>query len=204
LRLPGYAVNNRKIAVLTGVDMAGEKELEIADGGGKKKKIIIIAAAAVLLLGGGAGYFLLSGGEEPPPAADAAVTPADGAAAAAPAATEAPADAAAAQVGTALYVSMPRPFVFNVPGAARDRLVQIKVQLLVRGQNNEETAKQHIPLIESTMLRTFSKGNADDLVTAAGKDSLKAAALKDVQDALIGVAGSMVVEEVLFTGFVMQ
>jgi flagellar FliL protein len=183
--------------------MAGEKELEIADGGGKKKKMIIIIAAAVLLLGGGgAGFFLMSGGEEPPPAADGAAAPADGAAA--PAATEAAAEPAVAQVGTALYVGMPRPFVFNVPGAARDRLVQIKVQLLVRGQNNEETAKQHIPLIESTMLRTFSKGNADDLVTAAGKDSLKAAALKDVQDALIGVAGSMVVEEVLFTGFVMQ
>ncbi len=189
--------------------MAGEKELEIADGGGKKKKMIIIIAAAVLLLGGGgAAFFLMSGGEEPPPAAEGAAAPADGAAApadaaAAPAA-DAPADGAAPQVGTALYVSMPRPFVFNVPGAARDRLIQIKVQLLVRGQNNEETAKQHIPLIESTMLRTFSKGNADDLVTAAGKDSLKAAALKDVQDALIGVAGSMVVEEVLFTGFVMQ
>lgn len=182
--------------------MAGEKELEIADGGGKKKKIIIIAAAAVLLLGGGAGYFLLSGGEEPP-AVDAAVAPADGAAPAPDAVAETP-DAAKANVGSALYVSMPRPFVFNVPGASRDRLVQIKVQLLVRGQNNEETAKQHIPLIESTMLRTFSKGNADDLVTAAGKDSLKAAALKDVQEALIGVAGSMVVEEVLFTGFVMQ
>lgn len=182
--------------------MAGEKELEIADGGGKKKKIIIIAAAAVLLLGGGAGYFLLSGSEEPP-AVDAAVAPADAAAAAPDAVAETP-DAAKANVGSALYVSMPRPFVFNVPGASRDRLVQIKVQLLVRGQNNEETAKQHIPLIESTMLRTFSKGNADDLVTAAGKDSLKAAALKDVQEALIGVAGSMVVEEVLFTGFVMQ
>jgi flagellar FliL protein len=202
LRLPGYAVNNRKIAVLTGVNMAGEKELEIADGGGKKKKIIIIAAAAVLLLGGGAGYFLLSGGEEPP-AVDAAVASADGAAPAQDAVAETP-DAVKANVGSALYVSMPRPFVFNVPGASRDRLVQIKVQLLVRGQNNEETAKQHIPLIESTMLRTFSKGNADDLVTAAGKDSLKAAALKDIQDALIGVAGSMVVEEVLFTGFVMQ
>lgn len=184
--------------------MAGEKELEIADGGGKKKKIIMIAAAAVLLVGGGAGYFLLSGGEEPPPAVDAAVTPADGAAPAAPAATEAPAEGAVAQVGTALYVSMPRPFVFNVPGAARDRLVQIKVQLLVRGQNNEETAKQHIPLIESTMLRTFSKGNADDLVTAAGKDTLKAAALKDVQDALVGVANTKVVEDILFSGFVMQ
>ncbi len=183
--------------------MAAEKDLEIADGGGKKKKMIIIAAAVVLLLGGGAGgYLMMSGGEEPPADAQAA---ADGST---PAATEtaAPADSAApaGTVGTALYVSMPRPFVFNVPGASRDRMVQIKAQLLVRGQNNEELAKQHIPLIESTMLRTFSKANADDLVTAAGKDTLKAAALKDVQDAMVGVAGSMVVEEVLFTGFVMQ
>ncbi|MDZ7901033.1 MAG: flagellar basal body-associated FliL family protein [Rheinheimera sp.] len=82
--------------------------------------------------------------------------------------------------------------------------MQIKAQLLVRGQNNEELAKQHIPLIESTMLRTFSKANADDLVTAAGKETLKAAALKDVQDALVGVASTKVVEEILFTGFVMQ
>jgi len=178
--------------------MAAEKDLQIADGGGKKKKIIIIAAAVVLLGGGAGGYFMLSGSDAPPPAAAAeGEAPAEGAAPAA-------ADASKASMGTALYVSMPRPFVFNVPGASRDRLVQIKVQLLVRGQNNEEMAKQHIPLIESTMLKTFSTANADDLVTAAGKDTLKAVALKAVQDALIGVAGSMVVEEVLFTGFVMQ
>jgi len=182
--------------------MADEKDLQIADGGGKKKKIIIIAAAVLLLGGGAAGYFLLSGSDEPPPAA---VEGEAAAAGAEPAADGAAAgEAGAASMGTALYVSMPRPFVFNVPGASRDRLVQIKVQLLVRGQNNEEMAKQHIPLIESTMLRSFSKANADDLVTAAGKDTLKALALKDVQDALVGVAGSMVVEEVLFTGFVMQ
>jgi flagellar FliL protein len=183
--------------------MAAEKDLQIAEGGGKKKKIIIIAAA-VVLLGGGAGGYLMMSGSEAPPAAETA----EGEAAPAEAGAEPAADAAAAadtaSMGTALYVSMPRPFVFNVPGASRDRMVQIKVQLLVRGQNNEEMAKQHIPLIESTMLRTFSKGNADDLVTAAGKDTLKALALKDVQDALVGVAGSMVVEEVLFTGFVMQ
>jgi len=188
--------------------MAGEKDLEIADGGGKKKKMIIIGAAvAVLLLGGGGAAFFMMGGEEPPPAAAAeGAAPAAGDAAADAAA--APADGAAAAgdptVGTALYVGMPRPFVFNVPGAARERLVQIKAQLLVRGQNNEELAKQHIPLIESTMLRTFSKANADDLVTAAGKETLKAAALKDVQDALVGVASTKVVEEILFSGFVMQ
>jgi flagellar FliL protein len=178
--------------------MAAEKELEIADGG-KKKKLIIIAAA-VVLLGGGAGAFLLMGGDSPAPAAESAASGSE------PAADAGAAEGAAAPaaLGSALYVGMPRPFVFNVAGANRDRMVQIKAQLLVRGQNNEETAKQHIPLIESTMLRTFSKANADELVTAAGKDALKAAALKDVQEALTGVAGSPVVEEILFTGFVMQ
>lgn len=182
--------------------MAAEKDLQIAEGGGKKKKMIIIAAAAVLLLGGGGAAFMMMGGDEPPaPVAAEGSVEAD-AGAAAPATSDAA--AAGASTGDALYVGMPRPFVFNVPGANRDRLVQIKAQLMVRGQNNEETAKQHIPLIESTMLRTFSKANADDLVTAAGKDSLKAATLKDVQESLTSVVGSPVVEEILFTGFVMQ
>lgn len=177
--------------------MAAEKDLQIADGGAKKKKMIIIAAAVVVLGAGVGGYFAFSGGDEP---AAAPATATDAPAAEGETAAKDP----SGEVGTALYVSMPRPFVFNVPGAARDRLVQIKVQVLVRGSNNEEIAKQHIPLMESTMLRTFSKANADDLVTAAGKDTLKAAALKDVQEALIGVAGSPIVEEILFTGFVMQ
>ena len=78
-----------------------------------------------------------------------------------------------ASIGNALYVPMPRPFRFNVPGAARDRFVEIRVQLLVRGSDNEEAAKKHVPLIESTLLAVFSQSNADDLATSAGKTSLK-------------------------------
>jgi flagellar protein FliL len=106
--------------------------------------------------------------------------------------------------GSALYVALPRPFVFNVPGASRDRMVQIKVQLLVRGSNNETIAMRHIPLIEGSLLETFSSANADELVTVAGRDALKNKALSDLQQAMIEVVGSVVVDEVLFTGFVMQ
>lgn len=177
--------------------MAAEKELEIADGGGKKKKMIIIGAVvAVLAIGGGVGVMMMGGDPPPEAAAEGAAAPAEGGAAA-PAGAE-------PQVGTAIYVAMPRPFTFNVPGATRDRLVQIKAQLLVRGTPNEELAKQHVPLIESTMLRTFSAANADDLVSAQGKDALRSSCLKDVQEALKGVAGEAIVEEILFTGFVMQ
>ena len=175
--------------------MAEENEnnltLEEEANSGKKKMMVIIIAAVVVILLAVVGFFMFSGGDESPEQAPAA------------AAESAPVVEGAA-LGNAMYVTMPRPFTFNVPGTTRDRLVQIKVQLMVRGDNNHELAKRHIPLIEGTLLKAFSTANADDLATTAGKDAIKAKAVKDVQKAVVDVAGSKIVEEVLFTGFVMQ
>lgn len=173
--------------------MAAEKDLVIAEGSGKKKWLLLGGGAilvVVLVIGG----LMFMGGSDSS-SATAGADIASGAAAA-PGGTDAK--------GTALYVPLPRPFVFNVPGASRDRMVQIKVQLLVRGTNNETIAMRHIPLIEGSLLETFSAANADELVTVAGRDALKNKSLSDLQQAMIEVAGSVVVEEVLFTGFVMQ
>ncbi|KAF7774099.1 flagellar FliL protein [Pseudoalteromonas citrea] len=175
--------------------MAEETDLEIEESGGGKKKLIIIIAAVVVILGGVAGFFLMSGSDEPVETLEEETTMAE-----APAAS----GSATAETGSALYVAMPRPFVFNVPGASRDRIVQIKVQLLVRGDGNEEIAKKHIPLIEGTLLSVFSTTTADELSTSAGKETLRLTALDKVQAAMEGVEGSKVVERVLFTGFVMQ
>jgi flagellar protein FliL len=172
--------------------MAAEKDLVIAEGGGKKKLLLIGGGAALLIVLAVVGFLLFSGDDSGSPAtaggADSGATAAAG----------------AEQKGSALYVPLPRPFVFNVPGASRDRMVQIKVQLLVRGSNNETVALRHIPLIEGSLLETFSSANADELVTVAGRDAMKNKALSDLQQAMIEVVGSVVVDEVLFTGFVMQ
>lgn len=180
--------------------MAEEEELQMEEGGKKGKMMIIIIAAVVLIVGGAAAFFLMGGSEDEMPMEDGEMAMADGGQAAG--AESAP--VAAASTGSALYVAMPRPFVFNVPGSSRDRLVQIKVQLMVRGTDNEETAKMHIPMIEGTLLKVFSTANADDLVTEAGKAAMREQSLKEVQSALQNIAGSQVVEQVLFTGFVMQ
>ena len=175
-------------------------ELELDNSGKKKKMMIIIIAVVVLLGGGGAGYFFLmgdSGTSTSQADIDAALDSDSGEAAVAEADSS-------AQLGSALYVPMPRPFRFNVPGAARDRFVEIRVQLLVRGGDNEEKAKMHIPLIESTLLGIFSQANADDLATSAGKISLKQQSLAAVQKIMTDVEGDKTVEKVLFTGFVMQ
>lgn len=172
--------------------MAAEKDLVITEGSGKKKRLLIAGGAGLLIVIGIVAFFMLSGGAGQSGNASGAVG-ANGSI-----------DGSTEVKGTALYVPLPRPFVFNVPGTARDRMVQIKVQLLVRGKNNETLAMRHIPLIEGSLLGTFSSGNADELVTVAGRDALKNKALSDLQQAMIEVVGSVVVDEVLFTGFVMQ
>lgn len=171
-----------------------ENDLEIVDKGAKKKKLLLIIGVLVLLAGGAAAYFFLLGGEAPQ---DTAVITAESG-------TGAAGNTGAAMQGTAIYVQLPRPFVFNVAGGTRDRLVQIRVQLMVRGDANQGLAMRHIPLIEGTLLTTFSAANADELVTATGKEELKNKALIDLQNAMLDVVGSVVVAEVLFTGFVMQ
>jgi flagellar FliL protein len=179
-------------------EKSNEGELEI-EGSGKKKKLIIIIVAVVLLLGGGgAGYFFFMGSGDEANSQEQLDAALDSGG-------EKSADAeSGAEVGSALYVPMPRPFRFNVPGIARDRFVEIRVQLLVRGGDHEENAKMHIPLIESTLLGIFSQANADDLATSAGKVSLKQQSLAAVQKAMIDVVDEKTIEKVLFTGFVMQ
>lgn len=179
--------------------MADEKDLELDKSGKKKKMIIIIAIVAILAIGGGVAFFFMSGSEDVSQAQlDAALNSGQSPTAGGESGS------AKATMGSALYVPMPRPFRFNVPGAARDRFVEIRVQLLVRGGSNEEAAKKHIPLVESTLLAVFTQSNADDLATSAGKTSLKQKALAEVQKVMTEVEDAKVIEQVLFTGFVMQ
>jgi flagellar FliL protein len=160
--------------------MADEKELQMEEGAKPKSKmmLIIIIAVVVLAGGGAAAYFLLGSSSDEAMMEESEVMEDKG--------------------------EMPRPFIFNVPGVARERLVQIRVQLLVRGADNEETAKMHIPSIEGALLQVFSGANADDLVTEAGKMELRDKAVTEVQTKMQELVGNTVVEQVLFTGFVMQ
>ena len=95
-----------------------EEELKLEEGG-KKNKLIIIAAVVIVILiaAGGASYFFLMGDDDAPdPSASETIPEGEESV------------ALFSKTGSALYVAMPRSFVFNVPGVGRDRLVEIKVQ----------------------------------------------------------------------------
>jgi len=170
-----------------------EQQEQQADGGARKQKLLLFGGlgAGVIIIIAVVVWRFTGDGDTTATATDSSnVVEAD--------TSEAP------QVGNALYVGMPRPFVFIVPGDARERTVQIKVQLMVRGEDNEELTKRHIPLIEGTLHQVFSSSTAEELKTVEGKEKLRELALREVQSALEKVAGKGLVEQVLFTSMVMQ
>lgn len=105
---------------------------------------------------------------------------------------------------SAYYIVLPEPFIFNVSGKERDRVVQIKVQLMVRGEQNEALAKKHVPLVESVLLQTFAAATVEQLRQPQGREQLRQQALTTVQATMNKMTNMPVVERVLFTGFVMQ
>ncbi|NVD06138.1 flagellar basal body-associated protein FliL [Vibrio sp. JPW-9-11-11] len=162
------------------------EEVETEAPKGKSKLLIIIIAVVVLLVGGGGAAFFLLGSDEDSQDQQAA------------------AQQAAAPVDPVAYVNIPQPFLFNVTGDKKDRLVQIKVQLMVRGSENENLARYHSPLIESSLLSTFASATLEQLRTANGRVELRDKATDDIKASLNRAVGQPVIERVLFTDFVMQ
>ncbi|CAH0540834.1 flagellar basal body-associated protein FliL [Vibrio marisflavi] len=163
-----------------------DEEKEAPEGGGGKSKLIIVIAIVVVLIAGGVGAFLMMGSEEE---ADT---------------EQSEQEQAAAVVNPVAYVNIPQPFLFNVTGDKRDRLVQIKVQLMVRGIDNEDLARYHSPLIESSLLGTFASATVEQLRTANGRVDLRDKATEDIKASLNRAVGKPVIERVLFTDFVIQ
>ncbi|EGR2699027.1 TPA: flagellar basal body-associated protein FliL [Vibrio parahaemolyticus] len=165
-----------------------EEQLQGADAPkGKSKLLIIIIAVVVLLGGGGAAAFFLMGSDDSAQAEEAESQ-----------------QTQAAAANPIAYVNLPQPFIFNVTGDRRDRLVQIKAQLMVRGSENEQLARYHSPLVESSLLSTFASATVEQLRSPTGRVELRDRASEDIKAALNAAVGKPVIEKVLFTDFVIQ
>jgi len=173
---------------------------------GNKKLIIIIAAAAALLIGGAAvAYFMLAGDsdKDSDPVADSEITEVtdgkissdDGK----------PVEAVPEpEKGDAIYIGVAEPFLVNIKSGKRTRMMQIKIQFMVRSKEAEDAVKLHMPLIRNNLLDFFSSADAKEVATREGRSALKDGALKIAQQVVKEQAGFDAVEMILFTGFVIQ
>ena len=76
--------------------------------------------------------------------------------------------------------------------------------LMVAGEENEALAKQHLMMLNSTIFNALANQNYDALLRPSGRERLKNVLLDLTRAKMSEVAKNPVVEQVLFTGFVMQ
>lgn len=166
-------------------------------GGKSRKKLLLMIVFVVLFILGVGGYgayaYLQNLWPFPAPEEESAVD-------------------IAGQAGTGMsadfsdqYIRFETAFTFNLPGKTkRGHMVQVDPVLVVHGSANAALAQQHLPLISSTISEICSQQDFESLASPSGRQRFKRLLLDGIRTKLTGVVNQPLVEQVLFTNFVMQ
>ncbi|MFK7974639.1 MAG: flagellar basal body-associated protein FliL [Halioglobus sp.] len=148
-------------------------------------KMVIIGAAVVLLGGGGAAAFFLMPGDEPPVGEDGAAAVVE------------------EVIADPIYRPLSPNFVINFKRKGTINYLQLSLQVMARDQEVIDKVELNDPAIRNRLIMLFSGQDYDALGTQEGKEALRAAALVAVNET-IELTPEAGVQEVFFTGFVMQ
>lgn len=172
--------------------MAKKEAAPAEDGqpGGKSKlKLIILIVVIVLLAVGlsiGGTWFILSKdkkAEEPKHEEAAAAAPVH---------------------QPAIYQDLQPAFVVNYNVDGRTRYLQVSMALMGRDAAGMEKLKVNVPVLRNRLVMLLAGQDFKALQTPLGKEMLLQQALASVQEVAQKEAGGTVVEQVLFTNFVLQ
>lgn len=165
------------------------KSDEVKDPASKGKlKLIIVAVVALLLAVGlsvGATWFFMHNAT---PKVD-------------------PAAAAAADPNVkhpAIFEPLTPAFVVNFNSNGRQRYMQVSITMLARNQPDLEALKVHMPVIRNNLVMLFAGIPFESLATPIGQEMLRQKATASVQEVAQKELGKTVIEQLLFTNFVLQ
>jgi flagellar FliL protein len=167
----------------------GDAALALASA--KKKKLLLLAGVmAALLLVGVAATLFARGVFDGKGSADSSEVE--------------PATAAASVPSAARYLALEPPFLTNYSVEGRQRYLQLSLTLMAREQSVLEAANQHMPLIRNRIVLLLSGENFHQLQSDLGRRQLQEKILVAVQEILQAETGIPGIEQVYFTGLVMQ
>lgn len=116
-----------------------------------------------------------------------------------------PATAAANVKQAAIYESMSPAFVVNFNQNGRQRYMQLSITLQARNQADLDALKVHMPVIRNNLVMMFSGQGFDTLASSpVGQEMLRQKATAVVQEVAQKEVGKPVIDQLLFTNFVLQ
>ncbi|MDQ3597137.1 MAG: flagellar basal body-associated protein FliL, partial [Pseudomonadota bacterium] len=104
----------------------------------------------------------------------------------------------------AIFEPMLPAFVANFNQNGRQRYLQVSITLLARNQADLDALKVHMPVIRNNLVMLFSAQPFDTLATPVGQEMLRQKVTASVQEVAQKEVGKPVIEQVLFTNFVLQ
>jgi len=103
-----------------------------------------------------------------------------------------------------IYYAFDPAFVVNFSDGKSIRYLQVTLEIMTFDNRVVEDVERHMPVIRNNLIMMFSSLNFEVLNTVAGKRKLQDEALSEIKSILLDKTGKEGIEEVYFTGFVMQ
>ena len=182
--------------------MAKEKDnVDVADSDDapkKKGKLFLIIAILLLLIIGAGGYFGAAYFMHLPPFEPPGPTPEE------IAAQKAAEEKEKMLLQRDIYVPFDQTFTFSIKSDRRIHTGQVQVVLVVIGEENEALAKKHLTLMNSVIFERLSAQSYEALLLPSGRQRLKRDLLDAVRAKMSELNKTPVVDQILFTSFVLQ
>jgi len=190
-------------------DLDLDTEKEEGEEGEKKpsgtKKIILIVVLALVVIGVTVGATLYFTGVFDGDDSSKAVATAEGGDTAAGEDAPAKKEAKAKDLSDeAIYHLFEPPFTVNFNDNGKIRFLQIGLSVSTRDKDAIEIMLQHEPVIRNNLVLLFSGQKSEDLYTRDGKSKLRDDTLAEIQNIMSANTGDKAIDNVYFTGFVIQ
>lgn len=106
--------------------------------------------------------------------------------------------------GPPQYIAIDPSLIASVADGQVMRFLQVDVQLMTRDPEAALAIETHEPVIRNNLLMLLSSQSLKSLSTKEGKEALRASALAEVREILAAEGAQPNVDDLYFTGFVIQ
>ncbi len=107
-------------------------------------------------------------------------------------------------IGAPVYIPLEQPLVVNFDRNGRMGYLQANIELMTRAVGVEAEIAQHLPVIRNDLILLLGSKTYSDVASREGKEALRQEALDTVNAILEQVGAKGRIEQLYFTGFVMQ
>ena len=90
---------------------------------------------------------------------------------------------------------------FISPSARKLGYVRVTVELMINDADQLEIAEHHMPLLRATTIEIFGQQTAEKVKSLTGREDIRIAILKALQDHMKRESGAEIIKNVIFTKY---